>query len=181
MSRIMKRIAVAALAALAPMLPLTTEAAEEWGLIGEEVTRFEATVVDVRCELTGDCPAACGDGAGQLGLLTDQGKLILAYKNAVPFAGAVVELAPFCAKRVVAEGLFATNRGVTVFALQFVREARGGKWRRANRFTNHWAEANGVAATSEAAKRWFRNDPRVKALIAAGGPLGLGPGVLPEE
>ncbi len=181
MNRIMERVAVAALAALALMFPLAADAADEWSLIGEEVTRSEATVIDVRCALTGDCPVGCGDGARQLGLLTDEGKLILPYKNGVPFAGAVVELAPFCAKRVVADGLFATNRGVTVFALQFVREAPDGKWRLANRFTNAWAEANGVAATSQAAKRWFRNNPRIKALIAADGPLGLGPNVVPEE
>jgi hypothetical protein len=176
-----KRLFFAALAVLAVAGPFAARAADEWGLIGEEIARFEATVVDIRCELTGDCPAACGGGARQLGLLTGGGKLILAHKNGVAFAGATVELAPFCAKRVVADGLFATNRGVTVFALQFVRLAPDGKWRRANRFTNAWAEANGVAATSQAAKRWFRNDPRVQALIAEGGPLGLGPGVLPEE
>ena len=38
-----------------------------------------------------------------------------------------------------------------------------------------------VAATSQPAKQRFRNDPRVKALIAASGPLRLGPGVVPEE
>ena len=35
-------------------------AAEEWGLPEEEVARFEAKVVDVLCELSGDCPAGCG-------------------------------------------------------------------------------------------------------------------------
>ena len=37
------------------------------------------------------------------------------------------------------------------------------------------------AANSNAAKAWFRNDPRVKALLAKEGKLGLGPGVLPAE
>ena len=181
----MKRILLAALAALAPLagpgLVSPGWAGQEWGLIGEEVARFEATVVDVMCELTGDCPAACGDGARQLGLLTDEGRLIIVHKNFVPFAGAVAELAEFCGKRVTADGLFATNRGVTVFALQFVRLAPDGKWRRANRFRAHWAEANGVAADSKTAKSWFRNDPRVEALIARDGVLGLGPGVVPAE
>ena len=177
----MMRIAFAIAVAAAVTIPFAAEAAESWGLIDEEAVRFEATVVDLRCELTGDCPAACGGGARQLGLLTGDGKLILAHKNVVPFAGAAVELAPFCGKKVIADGLFATNRGVTVFVLQFVRQAPDGKWRRANRYTNAWAEANGVAADSQAAKQWFRNDPRVQALIAAGGPLGLGPGVAPEE
>ncbi len=176
----MKRILLVAFAALVPLAG-PANAAQEWGLIGEQVARFEATVVDVMCELTGNCPAACGDGRRQLGLLTDEGRLILAHKNVVPFAGATVELAGFCGKRVTADGLFATNRGVTVFVLQFVREAPDGKWRRANRFRARWAETNDVAADSKTAKNWFRNDPRVKALIARDGVLGLGPGVAPAE
>ncbi len=150
-------------------------AAEEWGLPEEETARFEAKVVDMLCELSGDCPADCGAGRRQLGLLTDAGRLILPLKNVVPFAGAADELIEFCGQRVVADGLFSTNRGYTVFALQFVRPAPDGKWRRANRFLPKWAKRNGVAADGPAAKQWFRNDPRVKARIAEQGKLGLGP------
>lgn len=150
-------------------------AAEEWGLPEEETARFEAKVVDMLCELSGDCPANCGGGRRQLGLLTDAGRLILPLKNVVPFAGAADELIEFCGQRVVADGLFSTNRGYTVFALQFVRPAADGKWRRANRFLPKWAKRNGVAADGPAAKQWFRNDPRVKARIAEQGKLGLGP------
>jgi hypothetical protein len=150
-------------------------AAEEWGLPEEETARFEAKVVDMLCELSGDCPADCGGGRRQLGLLTDAGRLILPLKNVVPFAGAADELIEFCGKRVVADGLFSTNRGYTVFALQFVRPAPDGKWRRANRFLPKWAKRNGVAADGPTAKQWFRNDPRVKARIAEQGKLGLGP------
>lgn len=149
-------------------------AAESWGLPDEEKTRFEATVVDALCELTGDCPAQCGAGKRQLGLLTDAGELILPLKNVVPFAGATGELQEFCGKRVTADGLFATNRGVRVFALQFVREAPDGKWRRANRWLNGWAADNGVAPASAEARQWFRNDPRVKRLIERDGKLGTG-------
>ena len=35
------------------------QAAQEWGLPEEEVVRFEAQVVDILCELTGDCPDNC--------------------------------------------------------------------------------------------------------------------------
>ncbi len=168
-----KILYLAALAAVV-LAPLPSLAAEGWGLIEEEVVRFDAKVVDVACELTGDCPANCGGGKRQLGLLTDEGRLVLAFKNFVPFAGAAVELIDYCAKTVTADGLFATNRGITVFALQFVREAPTGPWRRANRFQNKWAAANGVGAKSEAAKQWFRNDPRVKALIERQGVLGTG-------
>ncbi len=170
----MKRIVHIALAASLLLAPALALAAESWGLPDEQTTRFDATVVDLLCALTGDCPADCGGGARQLGLVTDDGKLLPVFKNFVAFAGATAELADFCGKRVTADGLLATNRGLTIFALQFVREAPDGKWRRANRFTPKWAEANGVAADSKQAKRWFRNDPKVKARLARDGILGLG-------
>ncbi len=150
-------------------------AAEEWGLPEEEVARFEAKVVDVLCELSGDCPAACGAGKRQLGLVTAEGTLVLPVKNFTPFSGAAAELIDFCGKQVVADGLFTTNRGVRIFALQFVKEAPDGKWRRANRFLPKWAEANGFQPNGPEAKQWFRHDPRIKAVIERDGILGLGP------
>ena len=149
-------------------------AAESWGLPEEEETRFEAMVVDTLCELTGDCPDKCGGGMRQLSLLTDEGELILPIKNTIAFAGTVIELLEYCGKRVIADGLFSTNRGVKMFALQFVREAPDGKWRRANRFLNLWAEANGVDPKSNAAQQWFRNDPTVITIIERDGKLGTG-------
>ena len=171
--RIMKLFAGAALAFIAG--GSAAQAAESWGLPGEGAVRFEAKVVDVLCELSGDCPANCGAGKRQLGLVNDDGKLILPLKNQVPFAGASDELIDFCAKRVVADGLMVSNRGYTFMALQFVREAPDGPWRRANRFQNKWAERNGVAPDSDAANQWFYNDPRIKDVIARQGKLGLGP------
>ena len=81
----------------------------------------------------------------------------------------------FCGQRVTADGLMSTNRGYTVFALQFVRPAPDGKWRRANRFLPKWAEANGLAPDAPQVKQWFRHDPAVKAVLAEDGILGLGP------
>ncbi|MEE9210091.1 MAG: hypothetical protein V3U23_06525 [Kiloniellales bacterium] len=152
----------------------TVRAAESWGLPGEETARFEATVVDLLCELTGDCPAGCGAGTRQLGLLKDDGTLVLPLKNQVIFAGVAAELIDFCARRVVADGLFVTNRGHTIFALQFVKPVLDGDWRRANRFLPKWAAENGVGPKSATARRWFENDPRVKDLVARDGKLGLG-------
>ena len=149
-------------------------AAQKWGLPNEEAVRFDATVVDVLCQLTGDCPDNCGNGTRQLGLLDDQGVLVIAMKNFTPFTGASWELEDFCGKKVTADGLFTTNRGYRIFAIQFVREAPDGKWRRANRFTGQWAEKNGVAPDGKEAKQWFRNDPEVKRLIQEHGVLGLG-------
>ena len=169
----MQRFITGALVAAFVLAAGSARAAEEWGLPGEEVARFDAKVVDVLCELTGDCPANCGGGKRQLGLLTDAGELVLTIKNFVPFAGAVGELVEFCGKRVTADGVFANNHGYKIFALQFVREAPHGTWRRANRWLVKWAKENDVAPDSKAAKQWFRNDPRVKALIESQGPLGL--------
>lgn len=165
---------IASLALAVAAFSNTARAAEEWGLPDEEVARFEAKVVDILCELNGDCPKACGGGKRQLGLLDNSGKLVMPLKNTVIFAGAADELVEFCGKQVIADGLFTTNRGYTVFVLQFVKEAPNGKWQRANRFLPKWAKANGVAADSEAAERWFENDPRVKALVEKDGKLGLG-------
>ena len=149
-------------------------AAKSWGVTNEEIARFDAKVVDILCELSGDCPADCGAGKRQLGLIDADGKLILVGKNQSPFSGAVVELLPFCGKQVTADGLFTENRGVRFFAIQFVRELPDGKWRGATRFVNDWAERNGVAADSAEAKQWFRNDPNVKRIIERDGLLGLG-------
>ncbi len=171
----MRKLAFAISFAIVLVQPDSARAAQEWGLIGEETARFEAKVVDVLCELTGDCPAGCAAGKRQLGLLTDEGRLVLPVKNFTPFSGAVDELIDFCNKRVLADGLFATNRGYTIFALQFVKELPDGKWRRANRFLPKWAKTYGFEPDGPEAKRWFRNDPRIKALIAKDGKLGLGP------
>lgn len=174
----MKGILLAASVGLSLSLGLAVTdpawSANEWGIPGEEKARFEAKVVDVQCELTGNCPANCGAGKRQLGLLTPEGKLVLPLKNQTIFSGAALELVDFCGKQVVADGLMITNRGYTFFALQFVREAPDGKWRKANRFLPKWAEANGLDAKDKKVKQWFRHDPQVKAIIEADGIFGLG-------
>lgn len=171
----MRKLILSALMAISTTAFATSAmAAEEWGLPEEKISRFEAKVVDVLCELTGDCPGNCGAGTRQLGLIDGNGKLILPLKNNVAFAGAADELSDFCGKQVIADGLLTTNRGYTVFVLQFVKEAPDGKWRRANRFTQKWAKRNGIDPKSKQARRWFAHDPQVKAIIAKNGKLGLG-------
>jgi len=165
------RLSIAILAAALVSHPLM--AAESWGLPNEEAATFSATVVDMQCALTGDCPKDCGNGRRQLGFLTGDGKLILAMKNADPFAGASRDLLPFCGQTVTADGLFAANEGVRVFALQRIKPAKG-EWIAANGFIRAWAKANKLAPDGEQAAEWFRHDPTVAALIASGGKLGLG-------
>lgn len=151
----------------------TAQAANSWGVTGEEIARFQGKVVDIACELSGDCPDECGAGKRQLGVLKADGTLVLISKNQTPFSGAADDLVEFCGQDVEVDGLFAENRGVKFFAAQFVRPV-GGKWRRTSRFTEAWAERNGMDPASPEAKQWFRNDPRVKQLIEQDGFLGLG-------
>lgn len=176
MKRKIVLVLISAAVGLSVMLATdAARAADEWGLPDEKVVRFDAKVVDVLCELTGDCPTNCGGGKRQLALMTDEGNLVLPVKNVVPFAGAAAELIEFCGKLVTADGLMTTNRGVTIFALQFVRQAPAGKWRRANRFLPQWAKTKNFAPGGAEAKQWFRNDPVVVELIKRQGKLGLGP------
>ena len=94
-------------------------AAEGWGISHEKVTRTEAKIVDLLCEVTGNCVANCGNGKRQLGLLLDSGKLVPVVKNNDPFAGAIADLLPFCGKRIVADGLLISNPKMSLFQLQF--------------------------------------------------------------
>lgn len=153
-------------------------AAEEWGIEHEKKARFEAKVVDVLCELTGDCPSNCGGGKRQLGLLKDDGRLILVVKNFDIFAGASNDLIEFCGKRIVADGLLINNPRMPLFALQFKRLAPDGKWSRADQFSKDWAKTNGIKPGSKKASQWFKHDPAIKAAIAKDGILGI-PGLKP--
>ena len=143
-------------------------AATLWGIENEAKARFEAKVVDISCELTGNCPAKCGAGKRQLGLLTDEGRLWLVAKNFDAFAGGTVDLLPFCGKRVLADGLTVATKHMPLFAIQFVKPLPDGEWRRANKFSQDWAKKHG-----ENGNRWFRWDPDVAERISKRGQLGI--------
>jgi hypothetical protein len=149
--------------------------AQSWGLPGERPARFTAKVVDVLCTLTGDCPDACGGGARQLGLLRSaDDALILPNKNAEPFTGAVVDLLPHCGGMVEVDGLMIEDPAIgahNIYAVQKLRPAGAADWTNATRWVANWAKANPQAPDDGA---WFRNDPRINAMIGATGYLGLG-------
>lgn len=151
--------------------------AKPWNLVGEEKACFTAKVVDILCELTGDCPDACGNGTRQLGLVRDYDrKLIFPNKNTQPvFSGAATDLAPFCGKRVYVDGLLVGGDEIAagvpkIYQVQRIREV-GGAWQPTNRFTKEWARANPDA---KGKGPWFRRDSRVAREIEADGYLGLG-------
>jgi hypothetical protein len=147
--------------------------AEVWGLQNEEPTLHSGKVVDVLCELTKDCPAQCGAGKRQLGLLTNAGKLVLVAKNAQPlFNGAVPDLLPYCQKMVDVDGLTAGDENNRIFQLQLIREQGAQQWNKAELWTQAWQKNNPTIATS--VDEWFYHDPRIAKQIEANGYLGLG-------
>ena len=168
-------------AALAAALPAAAQdfsagsEARSWNLYGEQPARFEATVVDLLCEVAGDCANQCGPQR-QLGLRRDaDGVLVYPNKNGQPaFTGAAVELAPFCGTAVEVDGLLVEDPdlGATnIYLVQRIRAVGDDTWQTANRWTKAWADDHPEA---EGKGPWFRRDPRVNALIASEGYLGLG-------
>lgn len=150
--------------------------ARSWNLYAEYPARFEATVVDMLCEVAGQCTDNCGDGKRQLGLLRSvDGVLVYPNKNSQgAFTGAAVELLPYCGQEVEVDGLelFDEDLGaINIYLVQKIRRVGEDEWVTANNWTNKWAEDHPEAA---GAGPWFRRDPRILAEIAAEGYFGLG-------
>ncbi|WP_295317403.1 hypothetical protein [Roseobacter sp.] len=150
--------------------------AKTWNLYAEAPARFEATVVDILCELTGDCPQDCGDGMRQLGLVrTADNVMVLPMKNSQPaFTGAAAELAPFCNQVIEVDGLLIEDEDLGASNIYLVQRIKAGDadWIKANTWTKKWAERHPEAAGKGP---WFRRDPRVNEVIGREGYLGLGP------
>jgi hypothetical protein len=150
------------------------EAADPWGLEDEQELAVEATVVDLVCELAGDCPADCGGGKRQLGLLTDDGTLLAVVKDNVFFAGAVADLLPHCGRRIMADGLLINDPAMPVYFVQYTRTSAAEEWRPTEAFMEQWRAAHGES------DEWWRADPTVREVIADDGVLGI-PGLKPEQ
>jgi hypothetical protein len=150
--------------------------AASWNLYAEQPARFEAKVVDVLCEITGDCPADCGAGKRQLGLVrTADAALVYPNKNNQPvFSGSASELLPFCGQQVEVDGLMITDPDIgaaNIYQLQKIRAVGATDWVKSNKWTSDWQAANPENTGKDP---WFRRDTRVNARIAATGYLGLG-------
>lgn len=149
--------------------------ARPWDLWGEVPARFEAKVIDILCDLTGDCPNDCGAGKRQLGLVrTADDVLILPMKNSQPaFSGAAQELAPFCNQVIEVDGLLIEDEDFPISNVYLVQriKARDGDWIKANTWTKKWAAEHPEAAGKGP---WFRRDLRIKEIIEREGYLGLG-------
>ncbi|MEP2030390.1 MAG: hypothetical protein ABJI96_16970 [Paracoccaceae bacterium] len=153
----------------------TGSKAKSWNLYAEVPAQFEAQVVDIMCELTGDCPADCGSGTRQLGLIrTLDNVMVLPMKNSqAAFSGAAIDLAPYCRQTVEVDGLMIEDPDLNVANIYLVQRVKtaDGDWAKANQFTKKWAAAHPEA---KGKGPWFRRDPRVKKAIASEGYLGLG-------
>lgn len=149
--------------------------ARTWNLYAEVPATFDAKVVDIMCELSGDCPADCGGGERQLGLKrTADDVLVSVLKNGQPaFSGAVVDLLPYCNQDVTVDGLTIEDTDFPIKNIYLVQRVRTAEadWARANQFTKVWAVKNPGASGKGP---WFRRDPRVLDEIARDGYLGLG-------
>ncbi|MEM7440474.1 MAG: hypothetical protein AAF393_12815 [Pseudomonadota bacterium] len=180
----MKIIASLTAAFVAAAVPLSAgefsegSKAKEWGLLGEEKALFSGKVVDVLCEVSGNCTDDCGGGRRQLGILRDaDGALVYVLKNSqAAFSGAATDLYPYCGKEVEVDGVTVHDEEVPnapkLYMVQLIREKGAEKWNKANRWTKEWAKAH--PEEKKAKGPWFRKDPRVKAAIATDGYLGLG-------
>lgn len=149
--------------------------ARSWNLYAEIPARFDAKVVDILCELTGDCPENCGDGERQLGLVRSvDDVLVLPMKNSQPaFTGAAEELLPFCNQVIDVDGLMIEDADFPIKNVYLVQRIKAGDadWIKANSWTKNWAAAHPKAAGDGP---WFRRDPRIKSIIGEEGYLGLG-------
>ena len=154
--------------------------AKSWNLQGQENALFEGKVVDALCALIGDCPADCGAGKRQMGIIrSSDGHFILANKNGQPaFTGATVDLAPYCGQIVEVDGLLVGDPEITpglgnakLFQVQTIRAAGADKAMKTNLWTRDWKKRNPDVGGKGG---WFKRDPNVAAEIEANGRLGLG-------
>lgn len=149
--------------------------ARSWNLYAEVPARFDAKVVDMLCDLTGDCPENCGNGTRQLGLLRlADDVMVFPLKNNQPaFTGAATDLLPYCGQTVNVDGLLIEDEDLHAKNLYLVQTVttQDGTVNKANQWTKEWAKANPDAAGKGP---WFRRDPRINNIIAREGYLGLG-------
>ena len=150
--------------------------ANSWGLLGEEQARFSGKVVDMLCELSGDCADNCGGGTRQLGIVrTKDNALVPVLKNGQPlFNGAIPDLLPYCGQTVEVDGLLIgdeTAKGAKFYQIQLIRREGETDWQKTELWTKKWAEEHpDLAGEGE----WFRKDPAIAKQIQADGYLGLG-------
>lgn len=148
------------------LFSLCAQAADPWGLKDEKLVSFKGKVVDILCMLNGSCPAACGAGKRQLGLVSTEDRLFIVAKSNTLFAGAARDLTPYCGKVIEIDGLLVENPAMPILMVQGIRTDSNQPFVSTEQFEKDWIAANGKA------DEWWRADPSVKATLAPGGVLG---------
>lgn len=142
-----------------------------WPVTNANESMLTGTVVDVLCELNGNCVDNCGNGRRQLAIKTEDSRTVLVSKNLNDYAGAADDLSLFCDQVVDVNGLFTEHKGVRFFQVQNIKPP-GGQWQKATRFLQVWSERTGKPLSQ--ASNWQDNDDRVQEIIKRDGVLGLG-------
>lgn len=150
-------------------------AADLLGVNDEKPLTTTGQVVDINCQLTGNCPAHCGEGKRQLGILSDTGTLYLAAKSAAIFAGAVTDLLPFCGQKIEIDGSTTTQFGTTLLYIERLRPSKtaNAAWMPADGFIRAWAVRHKLSATDPKADEWYRHDATIQGVIKTRGRLGV--------
>lgn len=151
--------------------------AKEFGLNEAVKSTFSAKVVDLLCEVAGDCTDNCGNGTRQLGLVRDaDNRLISVLKNAqFQFNGPAEDLLLYCNQTVDVDGIMIgdpVDHNTQFYMVQFIKKQGAAEWSKANKWTQKWKERNPEVA--EGKGPWFRRDPRVVKQVEANGFFGLG-------
>jgi hypothetical protein len=151
--------------------------ANNWNLTGEEKARFSGKVVDLLCELAGDCADQCGAGSRQLAIVrTKDNALVPVLKNGQPlFNGAVADLLPYCGEMVEVDGLLIgdeTAKGAKFYQVQLIRRDGEAEFQKTELWTKTWDKQHPELAGQEG--EWFRKDPVIAKHIEAEGHFGLG-------
>ena len=145
---------------------------DNWPITAADEQLLSGEIVDVLCDLSGNCAEDCGAGSRQLAIKDEQAGTVLVAKNLTTYTGAVDELSQFCGDVVEINGLFTTHAGVRIFQVQNFREP-GGSWKKAREYSQAWAARSGQPVSR--ARKWYFSDERVDAILEADGRLGLGP------
>jgi hypothetical protein len=151
--------------------------ANSWNLAGEEKAKFSGKVVDILCELAGDCADQCGGGVRQLGIVrSSDNALIPVLKNGQPlFNGAIPDLMPYCGAMVDVDGLLIkdeTAGGPGFYQIQLIRREGEAEFQKANLWTRKWDEDHPEQAGKDGP--WFRRDPAIANQIEKDGYFGIG-------
>jgi len=164
-------VTLAVVALLAVAGPVRS--ADSLGVHNEQIVTLKGKVVDLACEVTGNCASDCGSGKRPLGLLTEDGKLYVAAKSNTIFAGLLKDIVTQCGKTIIADGLTTSDHDATLLMIQRYKTSDNGNWVETDGFAADWSKRHSTPIDSKMTEEWYRNDWVVKGAVARRGKLGV--------